>query len=206
MTRTATLSLLLLDDHRVFTDSLALSLDLEPDMRCVATAHTARDGLAKAAAIDFTAAVVDLHLPDADGIEVIARLRELRPAARIVVLTAHPHADLARRAVAAGAVAFLPKDAPLARILAAVRSAHAGRPMVDASDQDRIGLTPREYDVLRQLAQGRDASRTAAALGLSVYTTRDHIKALMAKLEARTQLEAVVTAGRLGLVTIGSRY
>jgi DNA-binding NarL/FixJ family response regulator len=206
----APLSLLLLDDHRVFTDSLALSLDLEPDMRCVASAYTARDGLAMAAAIDFAAAVVDLRLPDADGIEVIERLREVRPAARVVVLTAHPRADLARRAIAAGAVAFLSKDARLARIIDALRHAGAERPFVDPDPSyepaDTIGLTPREYDVLRQLGQGRDARRAAAALGMSVHTARDHIKALMAKLGAHTQLEAVVRAERLGLITIGSRY
>ncbi|BCB89602.1 DNA-binding response regulator [Phytohabitans suffuscus] len=201
------MSLLLIDDHRVFTDSLALSVDLEPDLRCVGTAQTARDGLAKAAAIDFDAAVVDLHLPDADGIDVIADLCRLRPAARVLVLTAHPRPDLAARAVAAGAAAFLSKDTGLRRILTAIRTADPTRPTVDTqTHRPGVTLTPREYDVLRQLAQGRDASRCASALGLSLYTTRDHIKALMGKLDARTQLEAVISADRLGLIRIGSRY
>ncbi|BCB75235.1 response regulator transcription factor [Phytohabitans flavus] len=201
------MSLLLIDDHRVFTDSLALSLDLEPDLCCVATAQTARDGLAKAAAFHFDAAVVDLHLPDGDGIDVIADLRRLRPAARVIVLTAHPRPDLADRAVAAGAVAFLSKDTGLQRILTAIRTADATRPTVDRRiHRPQVMLTPREYDVLRQLAQGRDATRCATELGLSVYTTRDHIKALMGKLGARTQLEAVISADRLGLISIGSRY
>ncbi|GAA1283549.1 DNA-binding response regulator [Planotetraspora silvatica] len=203
------LPVLLLDDHRVFTESLALSIDFEPDLRCVAAAHTARDGLAKAAAIDFAVAVVDLQLPDARGFDVIAGLRRLRPEARIVVLTAHSRESLAERAIAAGAVAFLGKGAPLARILAAIRSADAAHPMVDVERggaAGRIRLTDREYDVLRELGQGHDAGRIAADLGISLHTTRDHIKGLMAKLGVHTQLDAVVSADRLGLITIGSGY
>jgi DNA-binding NarL/FixJ family response regulator len=186
---------------------LALSLDLEPDLRCVAVAYTARDGLAKAAAVDFAVAIVDLDLPDADGLDVIGQLRQLRPSARVVVVTAHPRPDLARRAIAAGAVGFLAKGAALAQIITAIRHADADHPVLDAElAADRVALTPREYDVLRQLGQGRDASRAAAELGVSVYTARDHIKSLMAKLDARTSLEAVVSAERLGLIKIGSRY
>ena len=202
----AALSLLVIDDHRVFTDTLALSLDLEPDLCCVATAQTARDGLAKAAAIDLDVAIVDLDLPDASGIDVVAQLLALRPTVRVIVLTAHPRADLAERAVAAGAAGFLPKDAALRTILSAVRTADPARPVVDARHPPSVALTAREYDVLRQLAQGRDAHRCAAALGLSLHTTRDHIKALMGKLSAHTQLEAVVAADRLGLISVGSRY
>jgi DNA-binding NarL/FixJ family response regulator len=153
--------------------------------------------------------VVDLQLPDGGGLELIPRLRELRPASRIVVLTAHPRADLAERAIAAGAVAFLGKDAALPRILEAVRTADADRPVVDAQlrrSAEHIVLTHREYDVLRELGQGRDATRIAAALGISVYTARDHIKAVMAKLGVHSQLDAVVSAERLGLITMGSRF
>jgi two-component system response regulator DesR len=200
---------LLVDDHRVFTDLLEISLGMQPDLRCVAVAHTVHEGLAKAAATEFAVAVVDLQLPDGGGLELIPRLRELRPASRIVVLTAHPRADLAERAIAAGAVAFLGKDAALPRILEAVRTADADRPVVDAHVRrpaEQIVLTHREYDVLRELGQGRDATRIAAALGISVYTARDHIKAVMAKLGVHSQLDAVVSAERLGLITLGSRF
>ncbi|MFC4591242.1 response regulator transcription factor [Sphaerisporangium corydalis] len=205
------LAVLLVDDHRVFTDSLALCLDLEPDLRCVATAHTGRDGLAKAGAgaVDFAVAVVDLRLPDMDGLAVIAGLRRLRPEARVIVLTAHCREDLAERAIAAGAVAFLGKDAPITRILTAIRSADAARPLVDPGlrrASGRIRLTDREYDVLRELGKGHDATRIALALGISLHTTRDHIKAVLAKLGVHTQLDAVVSADRLGLITVGSGF
>jgi two-component system response regulator DesR len=198
---------LLVDVHRVFTDLFEVTLGLQPDLRCVAVAHSAREGLAHAAAAEFAVAVVDLQLPDGGGLDLIPLLRELRPQARIVVLTAHPRADLAERALAAGAVGFLGKDAALSRILDAVRGAAAGRPVVDTPRRlSRIELTHREYDVLLELGQGRDATRIAAALGISLHTTRDHIKSLMGKLGVHSQLDAVVSAQRLGMITPGSRY
>jgi two-component system response regulator DesR len=198
---------LLLDDHRVFTDLLEVSLGLQPDLCCVAVAHTAREGLAKAAAVNFAVAVVDLQLPDAGGLDLIPQLLALRPHARIVVLTAHPRPDLAERAIAAGAAAFLGKDVTLARILDALRHAGPDRPVVGTAPRpSRVDLTRREFDVLRELGQGRDAARVAAALGISLYTARDHIKSVMAKLGVHSQLDAVVCAERLGLITLGARY
>ncbi|MBL7260218.1 response regulator transcription factor [Paractinoplanes lichenicola] len=201
------LPVLLVDDHRVLVDSLALSLELQPDLCCAAVAYTARDGLAKAAAIPYAVAVVDLQLPDAGGLDVVARLRAMRPDAPIVVLTAHPKADLADRALAAGAAAFLGKDLPLTEILTVIRSADPARPQVVAGlRQPPVGLTHRELDVLRELGQGHDATRAAATLGISLHTARGHIKAVLAKLGVQTQLDAVVSAERLGLITVGSRY
>lgn len=201
-------AVLLIDDHRVFTDLLALTLDMQPDLRCVGVAHTVADGLATAAAVEFDVAIVDLQLPDGPGFGAIAPLLEMRPHARIVVLTAHPRAALAERAIAMGAVAFLAKDGALAEILTAVRHAAVERPVICAELRQVTGaalhLTPRELDVLRELGAGSDAPRIAAALGISMYTTRDHIKSILAKLDVHSQLEAVVTAGRLGLIEIGS--
>jgi DNA-binding NarL/FixJ family response regulator len=200
-------AVLVLDDHRVFTDLFEVTLSLQPDLACVAVAHTAAEGLVRAAATAFAVAVVDLHLPDAGGLDVIPRLLAVAPHARIVVLTGHPRADLADRALAAGAVGFLGKDAPLARILAAIRHARPGAPVVEVPPRPaRVELTHRELDVLRELGQGRDAARAATSLGISLHTARGHIKAVMAKLGAHSQLEAVVSAERLGLISVGSRY
>lgn len=201
-------AVLLIDDHRVFTDLLALTLDMQPDLRCVGVAHSVADGLAAAAAVAFDVAIVDLQLPDGPGFGAIAPLLAMRPEARIVVLTAHPRAALAERAIALGAVAFLAKDGALAEILTAVRHASTEQLVICAELRHAAGadlhLTPREFDVLWELGAGSDAPRIAAALGISMYTTRDHIKSILAKLGVHSQLEAVVTAGRLGLIEIGS--
>ncbi|MEV0133062.1 response regulator [Dactylosporangium sp. NPDC050688] len=126
--------MLLIDDHRVFTDALAFALDAQPDLRCVAVANSARDGLAKAAVYDFDVAIVDLYLPNAGGLAVVDELRAMRPAALLVVLTGHPRADLAAAAHRAGADAFLAKDDTLNAVLGVLRGAPTPRRrLVDAA-------------------------------------------------------------------------
>lgn len=196
------LSVLVVDDHAVFAEALGLALDAE-GLRCAAVAHTADDALRLARGTAFDVAVVDHHLPGGSGLRLVGPLLALRPAARVVMLTAYPRADLAADALAAGAVAFLAKESALAEIVAAVRGATRDHPVVtDLPEPPALGLTPREREVLQLLAQGRDARGIARTCGLSLHTVRDHIKALLAKLQARTQLEAVVTAARHGLVDL----
>jgi DNA-binding NarL/FixJ family response regulator len=204
----AVVPVLLIDDHRAFTDALRISLERQPDLRCVAVAHSAHEGLAQAANTDFAVAIVDLGLPDAGGLELIATLLGIRPHARIVVLTAHPRPDLAERALSAGATGFLGKDTTLERILTAVRTSGPGHPIVETPTESAgaVALTHREHEVLRHLGCGFDATRIADELGISLHTTRGHIKTVMAKLGARSQLGAVVTAEQRGLITLGSRY
>ncbi len=200
------LAVLLIDDHRMFTDLLALTLDMQDDLHCVGAAHTVQDGLQWAASEPFDVAVVDLQLPEGGGLGLIGPLLELRPAARIIVLTAHPRADLAQRALDTGAAAFLAKDGALEEILAAIREADADHPMVCAAARSVPGgprLTHREWDVLRGLGNGLTAHQMAGSLGMSLHTVRYHIKSVMAKLEVHSQLEAVVAAERLGLIEVG---
>lgn len=190
-------AVLVVDDHRVFTDVLAFALDAQPDLRCVGVAHTARDALVLAAVRDFDVAIVDLQLPDRGGLEVIGELRALRPAAQLIVLTGHARPELAERAEQSGADAFLPKDDALQSVLAVIR----GTSQADAGElSPPRRLSRREHDVLARLAAGRNASQISTELGLSVHTVRDYIKAILAKLGAQSQLDAVMTATRLGLI------
>jgi two-component system response regulator DesR len=200
---------LLIDDHRVFTDVLAFALDAQPDLRCVAVAHSVREGLAKAGVYDFDVAIVDLNLPGGGGIAVLSELRGLRPHALLIVLTAHPRADLAAAAFRAGAQAFLAKDDALHAVLDVIRGSRRGlRGAVPARPRPAAGpqLTPREHEVLAMLASGADARRIARDLRLSLHTVRDYIKAILAKLGVHSQHAAVAAATELGLVTAGQRF
>jgi DNA-binding NarL/FixJ family response regulator len=198
---------LLLDDHRVFTQSLALSLAIYPDLTCVAVAHTVSHALRTADRIEFDVAVVDLHLPGGDGFTAISGLLGKQPEVKVLVLTAHPRVGVAERAFAAGATGFLGKNAGLDEIVTGILSVAAGRRVLGAElDDDRareVRLTPREQEVLGALSRGLDARRIASSLGISLFTARDHIRSLMSKLGVSTQLDAVVTADRLGLVSLG---
>ncbi|WP_214401070.1 response regulator transcription factor [Pseudonocardia lacus] len=201
-TRPGPAAVLLVDDHRVFADALAIGVTAQPDLTCVAVAYTAaaaRAAMAPGTAVDL--AVVDLDLPDDSGMRLVEEFAAHRP---VIVLTAHPRVDLARRAAGAGAAGFLAKDASLPEMLAAVRGALAGEPVRSWESDTAVHLTAREQQVLDGLARGRDAARIAAELGISVHTTRDHIRVLLAKLGVHSQLDAVVTADRLGLVAVGA--
>ncbi|MEV4509197.1 response regulator transcription factor [Dactylosporangium sp. NPDC049525] len=199
-------TVLLVDDHRIFTDVLAFALDAQPDLRCVAVANSAREGLAKAAAYDFDVAIVDLHLPDAGGLAVVEELRAIRPAALLVVLTGHPRADLAAAAHRAGADAFLAKDDALHAVLGVLRGAPPPSPRRRLADTAGPQLTPREHEVLASLASGADARTISHDLGLSMHTVRDYIKTILAKFGVHTQHAAVVAAIESGLVTAGKRH
>ena len=100
-------------------------------------ANSARDGLAKAAVYDFDVAIVDVHLPDADGLAVVDELRAIRPAALLVVLTGHPRADLAAAAYRAGAHAFLAKDDALHAVLGVLRGAPTTPPASSSTPPGR---------------------------------------------------------------------
>lgn len=195
---------LVIDDHRVFTELLSMALDASPGTTCVAVASSIREGLAKAAAHRLDVVVIDVRLPDGSGIDTVPRLLALHPDARIVVLTAHPRADLAERALVAGASGFLAKEEPLSQLLTAIAAAGPSRPAVSAAlstpPTDAVGLSPREREVLTLLAQGNDSAAIARLLWLSRHTVRDHIKAVLAKLGANSQLAAVSKAIGLGLI------
>jgi DNA-binding NarL/FixJ family response regulator len=196
----------LVDDHRVFAETLALAVSTQPDLYCTGVAHSVREArsvlheLAAEQAPDL--AIIDLDLPDGSGLYLVAELAQRIP---VVVLTAHPRFDVLRRATAAGAAGVLGKDQPLHEILATARTALAGAPVRSRDTDPAVHLTGRELDVLAGLGRGRDAARIASDLGISIYTTRDHIRAVLAKLGAHSQLEAVVTADRLGLIAIGTQ-
>ncbi|MBP8920732.1 MAG: response regulator transcription factor [Micropruina sp.] len=201
---TAAVRVLVIDDHRVFTELLSLALDASPGTRCVAVAGSIREGLAKAAAHPFDVVVIDVRLPDGNGLDAVPQLLALHPGARILLLTAHPRADLAEWALRSGASGFLAKEEPLAHLLRAIEDARPGRPAISSAlpvaPADAIGLTPREREVLTLLAQGHDSAAIARLLWLSRHTVRDHVKAVLTKLDAHTQLAAVVKATALGLI------
>ncbi len=96
---TAAVRVLVIDDHRVFTELLSLALDASPGTRCVAVAGSIREGLAKAAAHPFDVVVIDVRLPDGNGLDAVPQLLALHPGARILLLTAHPRSDLAEWAL-----------------------------------------------------------------------------------------------------------
>jgi DNA-binding NarL/FixJ family response regulator len=218
ITAPSTTSVLVVDDHTTFSDLLAMALDHEPDLTCVGTAAGVARALAMVDRLRPDLVLMDVHLGDGDGIAATAQLTRTYPELRVVVLTAHVDSALMQRAADAGACCLLPKNGSLPDMLAALRSARRGGLSIHPGllkvlitskppSSDYVPpLTPREHDVLRMLAGGSDARAIAKSLGISVSTCRGYVKNLLLKLDAHSQLEAVVIATNRGLVNVGPRH
>ncbi|NUR16652.1 MAG: response regulator transcription factor [Dermatophilaceae bacterium] len=202
------------DDHRAVADAMAFAVDREPGLTSVGVAYTAVSALEMLQLETPHAVLMDVRLGHDDGIALTAELTKRLPDLRVIVLTAHLDQGLLRRAAEAGACALLPKDGSWEDVLAALQTASRDgfhvhpkllRGLVGsqpARGLPPVDLTSREAEVLGLLAEGRDAAEIARSLGIAVLTSRGHIKSVLAKLGAHSQLEAVVTASRLGMVSL----
>lgn len=197
--------MLVVDDHRVWCDALAYGLDGRHGVACAEVAHTLAEARTRLGSTAVNGALIDVCLPDGSGLELIAPLVEADPTCRVVMISAHPRPDLKREALALGAVALLAKEVSLTAVVAALRGGEVPAQRWEAQAAGRPGLTAREHEVLGLLATGMDVRGIARQMGLSVYTVRDHVRALLAKLGAHSQLEAIVNAAQLGLVRLDGR-
>lgn len=208
--------ILIVDDHRSFAEALALAVDQEPDLRTAGIAVDVREALDLVRREPPDVVLTDVRLPGVDGIEGIRMMREIAPEVPVVLFTGFADPSVLRRGVRAGAAGIISKQGSLADIVGAVRAAANGQMIVDRSTLVRlvahreeepepaapraVSLTPREREVLGLLGDGMDPTAIARKLGISVHTARDHVKSILRKLDARSQLEAVILAMRSGLL------
>ena len=208
-------TIVVVDDHKTFSDLLSLALSGEQDLECVGTAHDRSSALQLVSQHRPDVVVMDVDLGGDNGIAVTAELTSAYPDLSVVILTAHATRDLAMQAAAADASCLLPKNGALPDLLKALRSARRGGFIVDPallralvtqtppSDEEPLQpLTPRELTVLQLLVMGKDTAAIARELNLSVHTYRGYVQTLVHKLGARSQLEAVVIAIRRGIVNV----
>jgi DNA-binding NarL/FixJ family response regulator len=211
--QTSIIRVLIVDDHEVLASSLAKTLDTEPDLLSVGVAGSLKQAaeLIRTTAPDVL--LLDHRLPDGDGVAAIGRLRELRPSMAVIVLTASPSEHLMVAAVEGGVSGFLSKTRSLAEVTSAVRAAAVGEAVISPEmlarllprlgGTGRVGaatLTEREREILGLIAQGLSNAAIAERLVVSVNTVRNHVANLLAKLGARSKLEALSIAIREGLL------
>jgi DNA-binding NarL/FixJ family response regulator len=207
------ITVLVVDGHQTFAELLGVALRGQPDLRYVGHAPNGEQALRLAAELRPDVVLLDPELPDADGIAIAEMLRHRQPDTRVVILTASSEAALVGRATAAGAAGFLSKNGALSDVLHAVHTAHGGGMTVSTDILARLlrstspvvgprggGLTAREHEVLELMGSGLDPRAIARRLGISVHTCRGYVKAVLAKLDAHSQLEAVAVATRRGLI------
>lgn len=197
---------LLADDENLIRSALAALLALEDDLDVVAEAASAAEALAMARAHSPDVAVLDLQLPDRDGISLAAQLAVELPGCGSVIVTGHGRPGHLKRALEAGVRGFLPKTVSAAVLTAVVRTVHQGGRYVDpelAAEAISAGdspLTPREADILELAAGGAPVEEIAARAHLSPGTVRNHLSAAAMKLGAPNRHAAVAEARRHGWI------
>ena len=201
------------DDQTVVRDGLVTLLKLLPGIDVVGAASDGDEALQLVAERNPDVLLVDLRMPRCDGVEATRRVRAEHPGTEVVVLTTYSDDESVLSALRAGARGFLTKDADAESIGRALQAAASGQSIVDAEVQRRliegttpkppdptdIGLTPREIEVLRLIAEGLSNTEIARHLVVSEATVKTHINHLFAKANLRDRAQAVAYAYHLGL-------
>lgn len=196
--------ILIAEDMRLLRETLVASLELEDDLVVAAVLEEGRSIVATVATAGIDLAILDIDLPGKDGLTAAAEIRRDHPECRVLVLTSSASPGHVKRAIDIGVSGFVLKDSSRRELLHAVRTVAAGGSVLDPGlafttlRGPANPLTDREVDVLRCLASGADPKQIAAQLHLSYGTVRNYLAAAVAKLQARTRVDAVRIAQQAG--------
>ncbi|MGW7444047.1 response regulator [Kitasatospora sp. NPDC054795] len=201
----------LLDDHEVVRRGVRDLLEAEPDMEVVGEAGTCAQALARVPALRPDVAVLDVRLPDGDGVTVCRDLRDRMPGLACLMLTSFDDDDALLDAIMAGAAGYVLKQVKGTELVGAVRTVASGQSMLDpattrklleslrhheenATDSALAGLTPREREILALVGEGRTNRQIGQELYLAEKTVKNHVSRLLAKLGVERRLQAAVIA------------
>ncbi|MYW18667.1 response regulator [Streptomyces sp. SID2955] len=206
----------LLDDHEVVRRGLTDLLDAEPDICVVGDADTAEHALTRGPALRPHVAVLDVRLPDGDGITVCRELRDRMPELACLMLTSFDDEEALLDAIMAGAAGYVLKQIKGSDLVSAVRTVASGQSMLDPATTARLmrslradpaevpslppelaGLSPRERDILALIGDGLTNREIGKKLYLSEKTVKNHISRLLAKLGVQRRVQAAVLASHL---------
>ena len=207
---------LIVDDHKLFAEAIEPALH-EAGIDVIGVVDNERDAFQSVAEGAPDLVLMDIGLPQADGIEVGKNLLDRHPETKVLIVTARTDAGLVRQSMRAGFNGYVTKDTPVAQFVAAVKSALAGDVVVPKHLAQRAAgartpaeedarrrsehLTRRELEVLALLTEGATSESIAARLSISLNTVRTHIQNILTKLQVRSRLEAAAFAIRFGIVT-----
>jgi NarL family two-component system response regulator LiaR len=214
-------TLLICDDHKILTDALAMVVERDPTLRMVAPpVHAAEQSVDLCEEFHPDVVLMDIVFKGPmDGIEATRRIKEVSPATKVVIMTAHDEERLLVEAVEAGASGFLGKEEAADEVLAAAKAAAEGEVLIDPSILTRLlhqvakereerrdalalfeDLTDREREILQLLAEGMRNDDIARRLFISPQTVQTHVRNLLAKLGVHSKLEAVAFAVKHGAI------
>jgi DNA-binding NarL/FixJ family response regulator len=205
-----TITVLLIDDHELIRQGLRRAFERDPGFQVVGEAGTLAAGAAAAAELKPQVALVDLNLPDGNGLDLVRTLRAQRPDLGLVVVTMYDDDERVMGALDAGASAFVNKNAPADEVLSAARHAAMSPTSFSAHDlaallrrqmsPEKPRLTQREAEILDLLKDGLSVAAVSRKLYISESTTKTHMSKLYEKLGANNRTQAIMEALRLGLI------
>ena len=200
---------LLVDDHALLRTGVANIINQEADLQVVAEAGTGVEAVAAYERYHPDVTLLDLRMPEMEGVEAVRRIRERDPRARVIVLTTYDTDDEIARALKAGAKAYVLKDISADDLIACIRDVLAGKTYLApaaaaklAEGVTHVQLTPRELATLRLMADGKANKEIASELGISDRTVKTHLGHLFDKLGVASRTEAIKVATRRGLVRL----
>ena len=210
MTETAAIRVLIVDDHAVVRTGLKVFLDLQADMEVVGEASDGSEGVAMARRLEPDVVLMDLLMPNMDGVTAIGRIKAELPEIEIVTMTSFIEEEKVTSALEAGASGYVLKDADAEEVASAVRAAYAGEVHLDPavarllaqrmrdrkSPKDELAepLTEREKDVLRLLGQGMSNKEIGVALFITERTARTYVSNILGKLGLASRTQAALYA------------
>ncbi len=210
-------SVLLVDDHAVVREGLRTFLDLQDGIDVIGEAADGNEAVREALRLDPDVILMDLVMPELDGVGAMRRLRAEAPRCRVIVLTSFLDEERLLPAIQAGAAGYLLKNAQPTELARAIHAAQRGETIIDPTAAARLveaiadsatrviaepeRLTRREREVLELIAAGRSNKRIAFELGISEKTVKTHVGHLLAKLGVTDRTQAALLAVRDGLIS-----
>lgn len=200
---------LIADDHAVVRDGLAAMIGKWTDVSVIAMAENGREAVEAWKRHVPDVSLLDLRMPELDGVGAIEQIRRVDPAARLILLTTFDGEEDIYRGIQAGAKAYLLKDSPRDEILNCIRKVHGGEtfvpPLIASKLAERVSgpeLTQRELVVLRAVASGKSNKEIGRALFITEATVKAHLKSIFSKLDVLSRTEAIAAAARRGIVRL----
>ncbi|HBF75526.1 MAG TPA: DNA-binding response regulator [Lactobacillus sp.] len=206
------IKVLIVDDHELLRAGLKLIFETAADIEVVGTAADGQNGLEKIRALKPDLVLTDIRMPKLDGIALIKQLHIETPNLPVVVLTTFDDQKPIQQAMQLGAKGFLLKDADRDTILNVIRGAIKGETFIEpriagkafaaSSPESEVDLSPREHQILTEVAEGYHSKEIAADIGVSERTVKSHLTSIYNKLGAFSRAEAVAKALQLGLIEL----
>ncbi len=209
------IKVLIADDHPVVREGLSAMLNKEPDIQVVGEAENGTEAIDKAKELQPDVVLMDLRMPEVDGVEAMRQIRAANPGIKFIVLTTYDNDEYIFKGIEAGARAYLLKDAPREELFKAIRAVYKGESLIEPAVAGKVldrfaelsrqaqvvdALSERELEVLKLMAKGAANKEIAAGLCISESTVKTHIQTIFQKLEVSDRTEAVTEALQKGII------